>query len=345
MSDKEGSNVLIIHGGFHKTGSTAIQHALKDGRLRGVRYLEDGYRGLARDELDRRFVSTMRMAAKSHLAIASSEATFGLMTDMYRKAASRSASLARGLDQVDYKVVVFVRPLHDWLESAYVQCIQQGETPQTQHFVASYGSTEELGWSRVLEEIESEVGRDRLVVLPHHGSVDATQSLADWLEVGLERASSVRANVSIPAAETAVMAMVNTSLDARQSKYLRRVLQSADLSASAAEPRSLFDSTLQERLLTRSEADWEQVSDRWMSSRGQREAAEAAWSQASTGRPRPVVGLGSDSLLQEAVQMVVSSVVADAAAKDVESVRVAASRLVHLTTRSLRVRMRRLSRS
>lgn len=335
---REEHDVLIIHGGFHKTGSTAIQQALKDARLKGVRYVQAGYRGLARDELQRGFVSAMRRAARTPLAIASSEATFGLMTDMYRKATSRSARLATYLSEVEYRVVVFVRPLHEWIESVYVQLVQQGETPQTQSFVAGFGAIEALGWSRVLQDIETGIGRNRLVVLPHHGSLDATQSLAGWLGVEVERGSSDRANVSIPAAETAVMAMVNPKLDTRQSKYLRKLLQSAALSAVAREPRSLFDPALQERLLRRSEADWEQVSDRWMSAPCQRENAEVAWSRSATGRPLPVLDpCGDDPAFQDAVQTVVSAAVVNAAAKDGKSARGTAARLLHLLRRSLNV--------
>lgn len=105
--------MLIVHGGFHKTGSTSIQNELRAGGFGDIQFLASGYWELKKKEPDPGFVSAMRSIPQSRLTVASSEATYGTMTSFYADASDRARGLAEHLSGIEWKTVVFVRPIHE----------------------------------------------------------------------------------------------------------------------------------------------------------------------------------------------------------------------------------------
>ena len=228
-----------------------------------VCYFRDSNRVLDGEHFNLKLLAEAVRASTKGPVVISYEAAFGRMTDMYRSASARGLELSAALRGVDYRVVVFVRPVHSWLESSFVQLIQQGESPVEDSFFDRLGGPDSVGWHGVLEDLEAAFGPDRLIVLPYRSGVDVVQLFARACNFELPAAGVRVANRSIPPTQAALMGLVNTRLDPHQSKYLRSVLQNQRVDRLDLFPTSPFSPDNQIRLLERSRIDWSEVWRHW----------------------------------------------------------------------------------
>ena len=299
--------MLIVHGGFHKTGSTSLQQILRAGLIPDVRYFRDSHMAVDGEHFNLELLTEAVRASTKGPVVISSEGTFGRMTDMYRSASARGLELSAALRGVDYRVVVFVRPVHSWLESSFVQLIQQGESPVEDSFFDRLGGPDSVGWHGVLEDLEAAFGPDRLIVLPYRSGVDVVQLFARACNFELPAAGVRVANRSIPPTQAALMGLANTRLDPHQSKYLRSVLKNQRVDRLDLFPTSPFSPDNQIRLLERSRIDWSEVWRHWGD-----EEFSSVHTFSSGDRPLPQADLsGIEPAMVSAISDVLVALVTD----------------------------------
>jgi hypothetical protein len=133
---------LVLHIGSHKTGSTAIQRSLADATdsllARGILYPRAGRWGVGHAQLANELVNTNGplMAIPSHLGLieevrASRPSTLLLSAEGFtNKGSARPAEWVRGLCEAlqpqDLRIVGYVRPQWECLESAYAELVRVG---------------------------------------------------------------------------------------------------------------------------------------------------------------------------------------------------------------------------
>jgi len=133
---------LVLHIGSHKTGSTAIQRSLRDATdlllERGILYPRTGLRGVGHAQLANELVNTSGpvTAIPSHLGLieevrASRPRTLLLSAEGFtNKGSARPAEWVRGLCEAlqpqDLRIVGYVRPQWECLESAYADRVRVG---------------------------------------------------------------------------------------------------------------------------------------------------------------------------------------------------------------------------
>ena len=133
---------LVLHIGSHKTGSTAIQRSLADATdsllARGILYPRAGRRGVGHAQLANELVNTNGplMAIPSHLGLieevrASRPSTLLLSAEGFtNKGSARPAGWVRGLCEAlepqDLRIVGYVRPQWECLESTYADRVRVG---------------------------------------------------------------------------------------------------------------------------------------------------------------------------------------------------------------------------
>ncbi len=170
---------LVIHVGAHKTGTSLVQKYFRDkpritqalgiaqiSRTDGDllvdwgQYLHERPEGL-RSRLEEEAAKEPSVILFSH------ENTLGqpFLPDrpgLYPDASRNAKALAGICDGFDTRVVFYVRPMADFLESYYIQTVQEG---LVHSFADWYGSL--IGphrWTSAVEALDSAFGADRVIV-------------------------------------------------------------------------------------------------------------------------------------------------------------------------------------
>jgi hypothetical protein len=234
---------LYIHIGTHKTGSTSIQHALKN---IGKQSLDEGWRfiknpkimkclsqstkydkGLVssyRDELDS-LVSSVKSTKK---IIVSSEHYSGIATDGYQNSGIIASMLRDATSKYKVKIIIYLRRQDDFVESMYTQMIHQGGTLEFDCFLKGFDSLEALDYQRMLNDYSLSFGRENIIVRSYH-EASRRGLLNDFSEIIvsdlLKKSTSERSNPSYSSHALEIAKKCNQHLDTKQQSRLRRALQ------------------------------------------------------------------------------------------------------------------------
>jgi len=235
---------LFIHIGTHKTGSTAIQRALKAGedaclneglvRLGCDKFLvRPNWNQKERGEL----VSWLRgqidrHRGKAHRFLVSSEGFSGDPMTGYADAPAIASRLREVTRDFDVSIIVFLRRQDDFVESLYTQKVHEGSSMTFQEFLEEL-HPEEMNWHRLLESYAGEFGRESIIARRYHRDyypniedilVDFCGMVGVAPEVLKGRLKTVRnQGFSMEAVELA--RLCNPRLDGDLRKQLRQMLQ------------------------------------------------------------------------------------------------------------------------
>lgn len=199
---------LLIHVGLHKTGSTAIQHALQVAGLRSpLRRIED-------------MNATRAGEARDRGDVISSESLLGAMRTLYADASERIRRLASfGLP---LHIVLFVRPIIEWHESMYVQRIQEGDAISPSEYMDAVRGLEFFRVSRLLDALLELEPNHRISILPYSSNVVRDFARVSGLGISEVRRSS---NRSMPPARAVFASQINGLPAFEAKRTLRAVLQ------------------------------------------------------------------------------------------------------------------------
>lgn len=253
--------MITIHCGLHKTGTSSIQLALRNSRrLKRVIVPKPG-----NDQSDKAWRERLLQARNSTLL--SDENLLGAPFDGYASAQSRLAIMREALSGCEYRLVVYLRPQPDWLESVYLQGIQQGYLQSPEEFWSQMRRAPYLQWSPLLDVLERESGASALIVRPYG---DGTDSVTDFFEtcslprqLRRFRQSPLRENVSISPLQSAVMRKVaaGSDLTIADRQRLRSVFQEV-LKNYARWDFSLFSAQVMKEIRDQTFPDWRKVTER-----------------------------------------------------------------------------------
>jgi len=167
---------LHIHIGTHKTGSTAIQHALRDHPVElkneGIIYLPklavlkkletiveaDG----VLIENARTQLADLMKRGGDDLHILSFEGFSGNVTKGYTNSDIIAGCLSKITDGVQVSIIVYLRRQDLFLESLYTQMIQEGKAYSFSDFIANYKS-DAFDWEALLESYASRFGKEHII--------------------------------------------------------------------------------------------------------------------------------------------------------------------------------------
>ena len=170
----------VIHVGAHKTGSSLIQKFLRDNRAalagNGLHYISRsdmnhlaGWGKVLREkpELLRDRLAEVD-AQKYDAAIASHENIMGRPFSekhpgLYPEAPKNFEALGKILEGYDYRVVIYIRPQADFVESYYLQSLHEGGTKTFSEWTANL-AIDSLSWKPVVDGMHRAFGEDRVVV-------------------------------------------------------------------------------------------------------------------------------------------------------------------------------------
>ena len=250
--DKDRLVMLTVHIGLHKTGSTSIQVALR----RGTGFAS----GLPREgdsQSDQSVFNRMRSLGGTSLVI-SDENLLGSCFDGYLHAPERARLLARAFTGTPYRLVVYLRPQLQWIDSVYIQHIQSGGAEKPEDFLMTTINSPYIRWRHLLEILRTESGADHVVArayLPQRDVVRDFFSLTH-LEVARLGSLSSRSNMSLEAEQVPILRTINeaTSLTRPERQLIRGVLQ--EMTSSSRRDSSALPEELQNLIIENFREDW-----------------------------------------------------------------------------------------
>lgn len=220
----------VLHVGAHKTGTSLVQWYVRDHldqlQALGIRHvLRTEMKGLAGsgtiveehpDRLRRRLDE--ELAAGGVGVLASSEDVLGPPfvpghTGLYPQARRFAEALRVACEGLDVRVVLYLRPVDEFVESYYVQTVQQGST---QAFEPWYDALDEaaLSWEPMVEALDDVFGADRV-------ALGDFREIRDGQDAFLRR-FLVRARLPVPE-EVSYDRVRNPSVSARGLEMARTI--------------------------------------------------------------------------------------------------------------------------
>lgn len=263
---------VVLHLGFHKTGTTALQRSMiqrldenglvdrwtyqgKDvgpmvDPLLALRKLigqSDGdYAGNITAALTESFDRFFGDGDKS-LFISDETLTgqpgFGAQV-LYPNLEQLLTPLAAALKGLPTEVIVVVRRQPEWLESMYIQMVQQGKPQAFAGFIKDL-KISTLSWTTVLDRVRTTLDRP-MVVVPYEYLRDLDGGLIDWFDRRLGfpesfRNPEIRRNVGL--SEKGLLAALGAFpvFSPEERRTFRRWLQTHFPATATTRPRLLTD--------------------------------------------------------------------------------------------------------
>ena len=210
--------MIIFHAGLHKTGSSAIQEALTMTSRTG-QVLNAGWPSgfLHQRKFSPQWISKAKKAATRKTIVISSEELFGSVLDGYPRADQTAQYLSESFGDVDLRIVVYIRPQIEWVESIFTQTVQGGELLDPSAVVARMLSSQNVRFSHLVWSLHNRVGSKVLVVRPMGSGVNVVSDFYRHLDLGTPPTASSRRPV-------------NRSATALQVYALRRLFEESDTS-------------------------------------------------------------------------------------------------------------------
>ena len=172
---------IAVHVGAHKTGTSLIQKYMRDkpDQLEpfGVRVISRGDTntliGWGKALIDTPRLFSARLDEEcaedgAHYVIASHENTLGRPhlpsgEHLYPEAATRVAALAAILRDRDARVIIYLRPQAAFLESYYLQLVQQGGSLTFDQWLDRV-DFDRVSWRPVVEMLRDSMGPERVAI-------------------------------------------------------------------------------------------------------------------------------------------------------------------------------------
>lgn len=270
-----------IHIGTHKTGTTTIQHALrnsaranpeKDWIYAGTTptakkiMLAKQYDNTLVQRFNAEIQSTMKHRQSANKVILSSEALSGLPTDGYQNSNVVYSMLRDATAQYSPQIVIYLRRQDSFVESMYTQKIHEGEAFEFESFLKQYDSPDALDYRRMLADLGSIFGDQNLIVKSYHKAsergllVDFGEIIESKLFQQYTGQGDKNPSYSRDALEIAKIC--NASLDEERKQQLRRALQ-ATMAKERFEPFSYFTDEDRAQFLKKYEVSNRDVSNRF----------------------------------------------------------------------------------
>ncbi len=179
MSADPGS--VVLHLGAHKTASSLIQKFLRDrpeeaarlhlgvvGRSEGNRLFGWGDKTVTRAARTRDRIAELLAEPHVHQVVISHENALGRPLraggdSLYPDARALAADLAEVCQPWSTRIIWYVRPQHEFLESYYLQTVHQGGTATFAQWTRHLDLAK-VSWRPVVDALAQAFGDDRLVV-------------------------------------------------------------------------------------------------------------------------------------------------------------------------------------
>lgn len=282
---------IFIHIGTHKTGSTTIQHALRQSCSRSqsqgccfaatprasrqIMRSQDYDKALAKGFRED-FVRSLNRAGGETIVF-SSEALSGTPNNSYLNSSVVSSILRDSTKDFDVKIIIYLRRQDDFIQSMYTQTIQQGDSHSFADFMKGYETSDSLRYSRIIGDFAQQFSKENVVVRSYHsasniGLIRDFQSIIGHQDFGLQSQIWRNPSYSVHALEIAKRA--NSRLNESDRKILRSALQRV-MHKPKNESLSLFSNQEHKELLKRFADD-----NRWV-------AQNYMYEDASTAFPPP----------------------------------------------------------
>ena len=279
---------LCIHIGIHKTGTTAIQSALRnvsqdsphvewallepDYSLIQQFMLAESYSQQLVDQLRSqlegaaaKFSETSGRSRSVKQFVLSNEGLSGRADTGYQNVSVVAQMLKDAVSEFDSRIIVYLRRQDDWIESMYTQKIHEGESFGFDEFLTRMEARDSLNFFNYLNTLET-CFDGKLIVRSYH-QASAGGIVADFAsEIGCDRLSSCapakRVNASYSRFAVEVARLANRQLDQSDRRRLRFVLQDV-MAKSAGERFSFFTEQQRREFLERFSDTNTAVADRW----------------------------------------------------------------------------------
>jgi hypothetical protein len=240
---------VVYHVGAHKTGTSLVQSYLADNRRplrkQNVTYLtrgtlENWVRGLDGGsddpgELNRRLDEAF-LRRPEGIVLASYENTLGppfssKRAGLYPRAPERAAALHELLANHSTKILFGIRPQSGFVESFYIQTVQQGGH---QTFAEWFDNLDldELSWRPIVDTLVSTFGRDAVEVIDfnliRNGALAYLRGFLDRVDpnVELDGSEAPRDNASLSDKGLRIALAANPHLtDKDERAEMRKFLQ------------------------------------------------------------------------------------------------------------------------
>jgi len=275
---------VILHVGAHKTGTSLIQKYFRDRpihpadpRVAAVPRSDTnhligwGQHVLERPELLRDRIDAEVQTGPADVLI-SHENTIGAPFDaqhpgLYPHAAEIGAALARLCDGLDGRLVLYVRPLADFVESYYLQTIQQGAWHSFDEWFATVEAPA-LSWVQLVAGLQDAFGAQRVVVgdfTEISGGQD--EFLRRFIvRTGMPVPSEVRyrpvRNASISARGLVIARQINRHLTSTQERKAARKFLQDNFSNRAGDRATPMPDDVRDALERQDAAEYAELSKR-----------------------------------------------------------------------------------
>jgi hypothetical protein len=240
---------LFVHIGTHKTGSTAIQKALKDSAKRlarenivwipflpfpdNVKYISDFDDAAVRSCREFLLREVEQSGADQNARLVMSDEDFsGNPLTGYLNSSVTARMLRSITEGIDTRIIVYVRRQDSFLESLYTQRMYRGEDGSFSEFMTRIEGAS-YDWYRLVDQFAQQFGRDHTIVRPYDRkalpeSNSLVHAFADLIgSASLKEAGpqfGVNAGYTQKAAEIAEKC--NPHLSQKERRKLRFILQS-----------------------------------------------------------------------------------------------------------------------
>jgi hypothetical protein len=270
---------IFIHIGMHKTGTTTIQHALREanasaGAKEGWDYIakplatKNLMHAQAYDEnLVKEFSEDLNkkvsQSGKSLIKIISSEGLSGLPTDGYMNSGVVATMLRDATRKYDVKIIIYLRRQDDMAESMYTQKIHEGNSLEFEEFIPQLTSGLSYNYSRILQDWVSCFGKENVIVNSYHAAAQRGL-LKDFGEIigsaGILNSKPERRNPSYSYDAIKIARIANASLDESSKRRLRRALQKT-MAKQKSKAHALFSEDGRKEFLDKYKDSNQEVTD------------------------------------------------------------------------------------
>lgn len=244
-------NPLFIHIGTHKSGTTAIQKTLdqiknqlkKEGIIYLPRFPEEQHM-LSLSSLDSGYIDRCRnyyasifkrYRNKKYKFVISNECLSGDFRACYENTPIVAAALRQIFEGMDAKLVVFLRRQSTFIESLYVQTIQEGGFWSFDEYFKTL-NLDGFNWARFLECFEKHFGVSNIIV-KRYGKEFITQKngiideFADSIGSRYMKECSFVSNYNLSYSREAIefARICNKHFSGEEKVLLRKVLQASSV--------------------------------------------------------------------------------------------------------------------
>jgi hypothetical protein len=250
---------LFLHIGTHKTGTTSIQHALRQFSERApigeaLQYIVTPPLEIRRIMLSQQYDENLVASISSHIQqevlrtsdsynfVISNEAFSGRGTDGYLNSNAVAEMLREATINFDTKVVIYLRRQDDMVESMYAQQIHEGGSLGFEEYLSQLDPGLSFDYGRILQDWVRCFTTQNLIVRSYQ-QANAKGLIEDFSEAietpALRHTRPERKNPSYSHNAIRIARIANEMLDPASRRKLRRGLQEA-MPKRAADYHSLF---------------------------------------------------------------------------------------------------------